>query len=125
MFRSGVIVAVVCILLADPILCRTGLSTVRTSEILRLAGTSAPIETPAPVDPSDEALHGCVCQGATASLLIKTPDQMTSLDDAIPSPGWISMELTVLVGHFPPPPPRPNAPVSGRSIRIVRQSFLT
>ncbi len=123
MFRSAVVIAVLGLLLADPILCRAEAATAPCAEACRRPHDSSRPH-PGPAEPGHDEAHGCICQGATRGADGETSSSLLAVEF-----------LPIFSAESPPLPPRgpgrsptPAAPLrgrlGGRSLRIERQSFL-
>jgi hypothetical protein len=123
MLRLAVVVAMMGLLLVDPILCRADEAAGPCGAACRVGhGPSQPHSSPA--ESGEESAHGCICQGATGGV-----DSKSALALAVERlvPGWTA-DAPIVPTRSPgrgrlcsnPFPTRP----AGRLARIERQSFL-
>lgn len=123
MFRTGILLAVVGLLVVDPILCRTAHAEAPCAGHGRELTAPCPGH-PEPRDSGQESVHGCICRGATADPAAKQRVHTASLDAAVfpsvPHPPF----LPAPTGRPSPSPVERHGPTTGRAICISHQTLL-
>jgi hypothetical protein len=123
MFRTGIILAVVGLLVADPILCRTAHAEAPCAGHGRELTAPCPGH-PEPPDSGQESAHGCICRGATADPTAKQRAHEASLDAAVFPSAPLRPLLPAPTDHISPFPIGPRGPATGRAICISNQTLL-
>lgn len=123
MFRTGIILAIVGLLVVDPILCRTAQAEAPCPGHGRAFLAACP-DHPEPSHSDSESGHGCICQGATSERPTKQQAQATHADAVFSSSTPNSSWLLATTGRITSPLVLSRGPATGRSIRISHQSFL-
>ena len=126
MARFGIVAVLIGFLLADPVLCRS----VEAEDPCRGACGAGhgigPEHGQQPLDACDEAVHGCLCQGATNN---RHPGQLAGMElpaQSVPLLHLPRPDLFAIISR----PPSAFSPLGdaeglpiGRSLRIAYQSF--
>ena len=117
MFRTGLIVLIIALLVTDPFWCQSAAACARCID----SNVAAPCEHN-PADAKDEACHDCICQGATMprgqqDVVPRLQMGTVSQSELLPSV-FVARDLMFL------PPFTLQEPTSGRSVCIFHQSFL-
>ncbi len=116
------VVAVVALLLADPILCRV-------ESAGPCAGTCQSRHTmssphPGPASHDHDASHGCICQGATNGVDARMPSVLNASGlDSSSTAGLLPRPFRLVERFRPAFNPLHTQP-TGRAVRTRRQSFL-
>ncbi|RUL89484.1 hypothetical protein [Tautonia sociabilis] len=123
MFRTGIILAVVGLLVVDPILCRTAQAEAPCPGHGHAQLAACP-DHPEPSHSDPESAHGCICQGATSDRATKQQAHAAYADAVVmcstPNSSW----LLATTGRIPSPLVLSRGPATGRAICISNQSLL-
>lgn len=123
MFRTGIILAVVGLLVADPILCRTAHAENPCPGHGRALPAACPGH-PEPPDPGQESAHGCICRGATSDPTTKLRAHQASPEGGLLPCAPLPPSLPAPIVVSSPPPSGPHGPATGRAICISHQTLL-
>ncbi|RUL87015.1 hypothetical protein [Tautonia sociabilis] len=124
MFRTAIILAVVCLLAADPILCRTAHGETPCPGHGRAFAAATCPGHPEPPDSGQESAHGCICRGATSDPTAKQRVHEASSDAPVFPPAPLPTSHPAPTGRPSPPHFDPRGPATGRAICIAKQTLL-